>query len=494
MAGGELQAIWRHSRVYGLGRVLNRIAAFLLIPILVHLLPAEEWGVYSLVLVVGQVLLVVPGILTDTMLRLSFDHADEAGRNRVVATTLSASLILAVPLLVLAYPLAVMLCLLLFGDLEHLWPFVIGNVVLVFELLFEVELDYFRLTKRSTTFVLSTLCRSLLQFAGSLGFVALLGLGATGVVLGHLVGVGVVSLVVAVGIARRTGLRPSARIARDILRLGLPLVPAWLAKSSLEFLDRTALNLMATTASVGVYALGAKLADQVRMLLTGPFADIWGVSLYEIAGDHARAREFNRVLVYFLFVLATVVLGLALFAPEVVAVIAPPEYAAAAAVVPILALAKIVELINYHFEIGILDTKATRSLPVINWGAALASVAVLALLVPRIGITGAAVAMLTAQVVRQGLSVAYTARDHAVMRLFPWRDYGLILIFGIACYGLGAGLAGRDVSWHGMLIKAAVVAVFVAVCVAGAVFSPAERGAMMRFARARLGRRAAARA
>ena len=52
----ELKLILRHSLVYGTGRLLDRLAALLLIPILVHHLSPEEWGVYLLILAVAEIL------------------------------------------------------------------------------------------------------------------------------------------------------------------------------------------------------------------------------------------------------------------------------------------------------------------------------------------------------------------------------------------------------------------------------------------------------
>ena len=482
----ELRTIWQHSRVYGLGSVLNRVAGFLLIPVLTHVLPPEQWGVYALVLVVTEVLMVLPMGITKTMVRLSFDHEDDAGRGRVAATTLAVYAAMAVLLALLAWPLAVLTCELLFGHQDYVIAFVIGNYMLIFAELFEIELDYLRIRKRSALFVIATLSRSLLQFGLAILLVVYFGYGVEGVLVGHLLAVALVSLPILVMIIRQVGLRPSGSIAREMFRLGLPLVPAWLAKSSQELVNRYMLNLLGTVAMVGIYALGQRLADQLRVLLSQPFSDIWGVRLMEVAEHRDRLDEFNRVFVYFLFLLAGAVLTMALFAPELLMVLSGEAYWGAAAIVPILALERLVGVVNFHFEYGIIQRKATNLLPIINWGAILFSVGALFVLIPPFGLMGAATASLLTQIVRLSVAVALTPAQSEILKLFPWRAYATIVTLAIGGFAAGTTLAGETVSLTGVVIKGVVLLLFALTCFFGAVFTSDERRAVFAFVRKRL--------
>jgi len=76
----EAKTIWKHTRVYGLGNVLNRVAAFLLIPVLLHSLSVEQWGAYALIVVVTELLVHVFAVISDGMARVYFDYDDDEGR------------------------------------------------------------------------------------------------------------------------------------------------------------------------------------------------------------------------------------------------------------------------------------------------------------------------------------------------------------------------------------------------------------------------------
>lgn len=456
---GQRNAIWRHGTVYGAGMMLNRVAGFLLIPILLHNLSAKEWGVYSLILAISQFLIVVPAVMIDTTARLHFDQPDKASQNAVMAATLAIFLLMSGAILVLAYPLALLVGHVVFHGQTYASALVVANIGLIFELLFEIELNYLRIRKRSGLFAAASLTRSLLQFATAILFVVGFGMGVMGVVLGGAIAVAAVSTPIAVAMGLRSGLGLARPIATEMRRLGLPLVPAWIAKASLDLLEPYLLNVLANLSTVGLYAVASKLADQLRVLVTGPFAQIWGVSIFEAGLDRERSLEVHRILAYFFFLLTAAALGLALFAPEIVRIVAAREFWSAASVVPILALTQILKLTNFHFEVALIERKRTAYLPFVNGGAVLGAVALYWFLVPRLGILGAALAGVGTQGIRLGTSVWFAARCSTYAKLFPWRSIGTLLGMAAACYLLGSGLFGAETLWA-ILGKAGLLVAF----------------------------------
>ena len=384
----ELHTVWRDSRIYGLGSLLNRFAGLLLIPVVLHSVPAEEWGIYVLVLAVTGFIAVPTVAVIDTMVRLYFENDDDARRRRVVSSIMALFVVMALVFAAAAVPLASLLGTLILGHQGYHSVFLIGLLAMIADLLMGVVLDYLRIQKWPFVFVVVTLLRSLGQFALTLLLVVGFDLGVLGVVIGNLAAAAAVALPMALFILVRVGWSPDRSIIREILVLGLPLIPAWLSKSAAPLLERQVLNVLSGSASVGIFALGARLSEQLGVLMQGPFSDVWGVRLMEIGQDATKAKAFNRVFLYFLIALTTAALGLALYAPEVVRLLSAPDYWAAATVVPILALAQIGGAINYHFEVCLLQVKRTRSLAVINGSGLLLAGGLLYALITSYGIMG----------------------------------------------------------------------------------------------------------
>lgn len=489
-AAAHAGSIGRHGAIYGAGMLLNRFAGFLLIPILLHTMTAQEWGAYTLILAISQFLIVVPCAMVDAMIRLHFDQKDQAGENAVLATTFAGFLALSVLILALAYPMARLSAHLVFDGRSYVPELFVANIGLVFELLLDIELTHLRIRKRSGLFVLTSLARSLIQFAAAILFVIGFGMGVMGVVLGGTLAVAVVSAPIGLAMARRSGIRPRRPIAREMACLSGPLAPAWIAKSSLDLLEPYLVNHLANLATVGLLAVATKLADQLRLLVTGPFAQIWSVSLFEAASDEQQSIAVHRVLAYFFLLLSAAALGLALFAPEIVRVIAAQSFWSAAVVVPILALNQIVKLINFHFETALIERKRMLSLPIINGLSVVLAIGLYWYLVPRFGIMGAAAAAIAIQGARLLATLAAVARCSTYIARFPWRTLAILLPLGAACYGLGAGLPEQGIG--SFAAKVALLLAFILLGFLGPAFRSGERqgilhGLASRAARLRAG-------
>lgn len=466
--------------------ILNRIAGFLLIPILLHTMSAQEWGAYSLILLIGQFLLVAPTSLIDAMARLHFDHDTKEGQDGVLATTLCFFLVVAALVATLAYPLAVLIAKLVFHG-QYVRELFVANLGLPFEMLLDIQLTYLRIRKRSGLFVATTLGRSLIQFAAAILFVIGFGMGVMGVVLGGVVALVAVATPVGFITGRGVGVRPVRAVAREILALAAPMAPSGAAKTALDLMESYLVSLFSGLGLVGVLAVATKLADQLRVLVTGPFAQIWEVSVFEAAHDEHQSAAVHRALVYFFLLLTTAAVTIGLFAPEIVRVIAASQFWAAATVVPILALSQIVKLLNFHFEIGLIERKRTGYLPFVNGGAVVLAFGLYGALVPTLGLVGAALANLTTHVGRLIAAATFAARCSNYTRDFPWKAMVYLLGLGAATYTAGAHVFPGG-TLPGMAGKALAVGAFLVLGFLGPTLRVEERRGLWQDISRRLGR------
>jgi O-antigen/teichoic acid export membrane protein len=471
----EARSLWRQGRVYALGNVLERVVAFLLLPVLVHTLTPAEWGVYAIMVATGQLLMVVPAGLLDPFLRLYFERDDPAARHRVVSTAFGLLLGFSLLVAMLAWPIALGTADLLFGSREHARAFLVGNLAVAFALAFQVELDYLRLVKRAGTFVAVTLLRSLGQLALAIFLVVVGGQGVLGMALASLLATAAAALTLGGWILTRTGIVFHAATARAMLGLGLPLAPAWLARGALETVERTLLQQFASTAALGLFSLAQKLADQLRLLLSAPLASVWGVRVMEAGDAESPTADLHRVLLYATVVLGAAAVALGLFGPEIVGLIAAAEFGSAASLLPLLALAQLIEPLHLHFESVLLERKWNRVMPLVHGGTLLVSAAALLLLVPRQGVAGAAVAVVLAQGARLAVLAALARRASVPARRFPWGGWWTIVALAAAATGSGVVLAGGRTTLAAAAVKVALCASFLALALLGPAFTASER-------------------
>src|SRR5438045_9406444 len=86
--GQELRRLGRHSAIYGLGGLVSRIIATLLLPLYTHYLPPDAYGRVEIVTAATAVLAIVLQLgIASAFFRFYFDAKEASDRLTVVRTS-----------------------------------------------------------------------------------------------------------------------------------------------------------------------------------------------------------------------------------------------------------------------------------------------------------------------------------------------------------------------------------------------------------------------
>jgi len=180
---------------------------------------------------------------------------------------------------------------------------------------------------------------------------------------------------------------------RGLLRVGLPLIPHQLSLWGLQLANRVLLVGLVTKAQVAVFTLASTLALPVTLLA--------GALLYGVFPSYGRAVEdpaqrgaLSAIVTVQVTTVVSLGVAVALIAPPLCILLFPPIYAAAAPVVPLIALGYALGAL-YAVPLNAVAFLAGRTTFawIVTAVAAGANVAVLYAAVPRYGLEGAAVAV-----------------------------------------------------------------------------------------------------
>ncbi len=419
----SLRALLRGSLLYTLGNFLPRIGTFLLLPVYTAALGPDEFGVLSLMLSLSGLLAIVYRLgLDGALLRFHFD-VHPAQRPTLYRTATAVTVVASIGLSLLA-------TLLLAPFFDRIFP---GVSFLPYGLLAlaitattapqYVPSDLFRAIERPGRFVAFALAVFAVAVAGVLAFVLVLDMGAAGGLLANLASGGVVLGATAYVIARMRRGGFDLRLARETLRFGLPLVPHGLAGWVLNLSDRWLIGLligmpaMAAQAAVGVYSFGYVFGQSVALVAMS-FNAAW-VPVWYARGDakHGPAllREMTTLLMAGLAVLAV---GVSVIAPELTRVLGTrrwgEEAEVAATVIPVVAAASLVYGLYFMIVSTIFLRRRTAGLPLLTLAAAAANVGANIVLIPRIGVMGAAWSTLIGYGVLTALTWWYATRSYPI--------------------------------------------------------------------------------
>lgn len=411
--GGSIGGLLRHSSIYAIAPLVQRLLAVVLIRFYTKELDTPEWGILGLTdLLLGLLPILLGTSLLAGMSRHYFLQKSEADRGTVVTTVLLAVLATSVSISAVGFALREPLARALFssaqaGSMDQYVDFVVLCLcIFPLALVTAIGLEALQIQKRSRAVVQVTLVKTLLEAGLKLYFLFGLGLGVTGFLLAVLVGEAVAAIGLAAYILRRFGRTISARLVAPLARYSGPLVPVATFQLGLHQADKLLIERLGPEGIVtvredgqvlteamqmlGVYSFGYQVPFILHVALMGSFVKIWTPSMFG-AGEAERTEKAPRIGTLVVLVLAVAYGTLGLFAAEAVRVLSGEEkYYGGAAVVPWIACAYLAYGAYALGQAGLMSRMATRTLALINGVALAANLGLNSLLVPRFGILGAA--------------------------------------------------------------------------------------------------------
>lgn len=380
----------------GVTNLLSSISGIFLVPILTKNIPASDYGIWTQISVtVGLLSAVVLLGLPASMIRfLASEKSNERVRDDfysifvvVIFTAAASSLIF--------FLFSKSLAELLFNNNLA--------VARILPLLFFIEplngmlFNYFRTFQRIKRHSLFIFMSTYLSIA-FVAFFVLSGSGIYGAVIGLVLTRYILFSVMFLLVVSEIGIKmPLFSNIRGFLKFSLPIVPEGLASWAVNSSDRYFISFFLGTAAVGFYSPGYLLGNMINMF-TAPLSFLLPALLSRYYDSNNLSRvEFilSYTLKYFLAVAIPSAVGLSLLSRPILEVLSTPQIASQGYIItPFTALSSLLLGVLVIISNVILLKKKTPITGTIWVIAALLNMASNAVLIPKIGIIGAAVTTL----------------------------------------------------------------------------------------------------
>jgi O-antigen/teichoic acid export membrane protein len=396
--GEELKRLGRHSAIYGLGGLVSRILATLLLPLYTHFLPPNAYGRVETVTALTAVLAIALQMgISSAFFRFYFDSKQDAQRLTVIRTSFWFTMAMATLGLLLGVVFAAPI-----GQLIGLGHD--PNLVRAAAVGLWAQTNYqqltalFRVEERSTQYAIASVANVLITVVAMVVFVAVAHWGAIGLVVGNFTGTLVVYTVLLVYRNEQLGLEFDRKLFRRMQRFGMPLVPSALALWTINFVDRQFVVHYKDLAEVGVYSAAVKIAGVITFVMVA-FRTAWPAFAYSIEDDGEAKRTYSYVLTYLLTLSSWVALALGGLAPWWVRLLTNPRFQRADEAVGLLAFAGAVYAGYTVLAIGSGRARRTQLNWVVTGTGAAVNIGLNFWLVPAYGMVGAAIATAISYVV-----------------------------------------------------------------------------------------------
>lgn len=471
----------RHALIYTLGTLAGKAASFVLLPLYTRYLNPADFGVLEMLSITTEITSIVLGAgLSGALIRYWKKYDSVAEQRTVASTALGAVLLLGAVGILLAVLLHPTIARLVLGGSRFAFALELMFIATFFEIAIALPMDLMRAQERSVLYTTVSLLRGIANMALTIYLVAGRQMGVLGAVWANVIISGLAApLILLYTLTVVRSVKISLVQLRELLRYGLPIVPAALALYALHSTGRFFLRSHIGLAEVGLFSLGFKISVMVQVLVTSPFNQVWSWLMFDVAKREQAAETTARIMTYYLLVASGFALFLCALSRDLLHLMAAPAYWSAYAVVPTIIIGYIAYGAEGITSAGLYIKERTLYRAYLVFGAAGLNVVLNELLVPVWRMQGAAAAGSLSFILLL-LGSAFLAR-----RLFPvpWeiKRYVHLLAVNVA---LGA-LAFATIQYYPGILPGAILRGLIALSMPvwlllTGFFRPEELGALRR--------------
>ena len=451
--------------IYTLPRFCSYGLNFLVLPILTRFLSPEDFGVVALATAFGALAAgVLSGGASSAGIRFYFQYRGQEETWNQLFCSLQAFLLFillisAVPVYTYQQELAQLIA----GERQYGAAIFVSFIAAFLGQLNALYLGLYENMERAATHSMFTVIQSSGATVSGLLLVLWADLGYMGIVYGSLAGAVVSCIAMMYHSNRGRRFEFDLGLLIESLVYGIQIVPKTLTGFLMRFIDRYLLGALLSVSAVGIYSIGQTVVQAVAMVMSHAWK-AYRPPIYRIIFEQSETSPLRagRLFSGFALVALFPLLLLLLFVSEALYVMMPPTYYAVSFVVVIVGIARASH--PFGTFVGVQFSYAKRPIWIVfaSLVGLILNVACALLLIPPLGIVGAALASALGLIVANGIVVYIGQKLAPVSYEWPLLErLGLVMLLAAAlAYQFGAPTSPNPFV---IILKLSVVGVSLAV-------------------------------
>jgi len=316
------------------------------------------------------------------------------------------------------------------SNLEYSPYFRLSLMSVILMAIYQAPLAIFKVLQMAKHFLLVNIVVTISSVSLTLVFLVFLDLGILSVFLGTLFGALIGCFTSIIFIRDWFTLSIDIKAIPKALKYSLPLIPHSLGTFLFTGANRIILERYVSLDELGIFSLGSKIA-MVPLLLVGTFNMAYNPHFIQIAEkDEKLAVNSNQIVIGYWYVgVLAMVLGILIFSELILKIMSTEAYSGASNVLMILSFSSIFRGL-YMFAVSpFFFKKKTIYIPLITLMAGLLGLLLNYLLIPVLGIEGAAYATVFSYLLTFIIAIALSKKVMIIK--YPWGKIFLISIMFI---------------------------------------------------------------
>lgn len=347
--------------VYGLSSVFSRLINFLLLPVYTRILSPDDYGVLNIVNTTFTIIWLLAVMALDSAAFVFFyDKPEDKFRKPIFASWFWSQFAITFFFAALLFGLSGILSKTFFNTEIHKYEFQLISIILFVNLLPNIIWNWLRSFRRAKATAIFTLTQSLIVIGFNILFIAVLHWGIKGFFWAQIISGGIMTVTALFLLKDWLSFRYFDKILlRKMLFYSLPLVPTAVALWGLNSAGGYFLQGFRGETEVGLYQTGVTIAGAMAFVI-GAFTQAWGPFAMSIKDQDNAKSFYGKVFILYISIVGFLSAVVALFANEILQIVATPAYRDAHWVTSILAFSSLLVGLNYIASIGMSLVKNMR--------------------------------------------------------------------------------------------------------------------------------------
>ncbi|MBT7782999.1 MAG: oligosaccharide flippase family protein [Anaerolineae bacterium] len=386
-----LSLSWQ-SVAYGIGIFGSQIVMFFTLPLFTHYMSQDEYGAVSVITVLYTFLnsFTNAGLPSGTF-RLYHDDQDVFAQRLILSASQFLFFLFSVIPATFIFVFPKLISQIMLGTEVFAPALQITAIYLIVDTMNTFGDIILRVQIRPMASSIQSILRITLQTGTAVLLVRVYNMGIMGYWLGYLIGASLGLILMIWLVRKELVFQISWQKTIELLKYGVPLIPNTLSITALRLADRYLIGTMLGLDQAAVYDIGYKIGSLLNMVVA-PFRVAWPAFSFSVMHNPKAPKIYRDALTFLTAGCSVVVLSVVAFRMELVNFLAPKSYLGATSVIGWVAAAQIFLAIYPIIAIGPKVMKKTRYLAWASVFSAVLNIILNFLLIPSIGILGAAIA------------------------------------------------------------------------------------------------------
>ncbi len=398
----DIKSTSKNSTIYALGNIATKAIGLILIPIYTdpEYLSKADYGVLAVLEATVHLLVGLLSMsMANSLKRWYWDKKYINNQKSIFFTTLVFLIITLIPVIFLLTQNADIFSRLIFSKTTYSYLLKLTICSAGLQIISQHVLTLAKIQSRSGLFTFVQVSNFTLKLGLILWGILLKDRGLEAIWEAYVIGDCFTLLLLLPYVFKNISIHFQKNILLQMLSYGFPLMLATVSTVIMSVTDRYMLNSMSGLENTGIYSLGFRIANTLKIVITTSIISALTPLRMKKMTEPGNKRFYSKSMTYSGFVFAITLLGLSLFSLELIKVITGAKaYWNANGVIPLISFALLFDLLKHNATIGLIITKRTSVMGLLIFLTSVINIGLNLVFIPVWDIYGAGLATLISHI------------------------------------------------------------------------------------------------